>query len=350
MAVTRIASTDTGYVTGQLSLFPSAKDSQSQLYLASNNCQTVLSQSLTYSAQYLVVEDTSCFPSSGILHVGPPPGQKGPSEQIYYETKTAGTFGNLIRGFAGSRQNPWPLGSVVSCAVSAQHHNTIKDAIIQIETDLGTKDSPTAESLNGILKSQESRFLSPRVLFRAYPTKGAPSLKVRFQNFSVGPLVKFLWDFGDGTTSIEKSPVHTYQNEGIYTVKLSVISALGAQGVAIKSNYIEVNALDKQAFFYVTPTEGISKKTADETLTTPTTFNFIDQTDGTIVQRYWIFNGPGEHNGFPVPTESLTELDPNIHTSSYTYNLPGVYEPSLLILFENQQLKRVFLTNKITVY
>ena len=88
MAVTRIASTDTGYVTGQLSLFPSAKDNQQQLYFAVNNCQTVLTQSLTYSGQYLIVDDNSRFPSSGILHVGPPPGEKGPSEQIYYETKT----------------------------------------------------------------------------------------------------------------------------------------------------------------------------------------------------------------------------------------------------------------------
>ena len=80
------------------------------------------------------------------------------------------------------------------------------------------------------------------------------------------------------------------------------------------------------------------------------TFNFVDQTDGNIIQRYWIFNGPGSHNLVPVPTQTISELNPNIHTTSYVYDYPGAYQPSLLILFENQQLKRVFLTNKITVH
>lgn len=354
MAVTRIASTDDGYVTGDLSLFPLAKDSKYQLYQATNNSQTTLKQSLTYAGQYIVVEDTTGFPDNGILRIGPPPGKPGAAEMVYYDTKTNGVFRNLIRGFAGSRQNPWPVGSYVSNAVFSQHHNATKDAIIQIERDLGVETLPAEGSLNAILKDQETRFLSPRPLFRAYPFRGAPPLKVRFQNFSTGPLVRFLWDFGDGTTSIEKSPIHTFLKEGIYTVKLNIITSLGAQGVATKSNYITVSEEDKQPFFYVTPSVGYSAQTAAAlTLagqpTEPTEFTFVDQTDGDIVQRYWIFDGPGKHNGESVDTQSIPEYNPNVHTSSYVYDLPGSYEPSLLILFESQRLQRAFLKDTITV-
>lgn len=354
MAVTKIASTDAGYLTGQLSLFPQAKDSKSQLYEATNNAETRLKQSLTYTGKYVVVDDSSLFPDSGILRIGPPPGMQGPAEMVYYETKTNGVFRNLIRGFAGSRQNPWPVGSHVTNAVFAEHHNACKDALIQIEQNLGTLELPDALSLNGILKAQETRFLSAKPLFRGYPLKGAPPLKVRFQNFSTGPLIRYLWDFGDGTTSVEKSPTHTYLKEGIYTVKLNIITSLGAQAITIKTGYITVSEEEKQPFFYVTPNTGYSVQTAAaRTLagnpTDPTEFTFVDQTDGDIIQRYWIFDGPGTHNGEPVPTQSIPEYNPNVHTTSFVYDLPGEYEPSLLVLFESQKLKRAFLRDKITV-
>lgn len=351
--VTKISSQDEGYVVGQLSLFPETKDTAEYLYQATNNSETTLKQSLTYAGKYVIVEDNSSFPDQGILRIGPPAGKAGAAEMIYYDSKTNGVFRNLIRGFAGSRQNPWPVGSYVSNAVFAEHHNATKDAIIQIEADLGTVELPDSASLNGILKQQENRFLAPRPLFRAFPIKGAPPLKVRFQNFSTGPLIRYLWDFGDGTTSVEKSPVHIYQTEGEYSVKLNIITSLGAQGVVTKSNYIIVDEELKQPFFYVTPTEGVSKETADanpgDYPDGPTVFEFVDQTDGEIVQRYWIFDGDGTHNSEEVPTQSLPEYNGNIHTSSYVYNSPGTYSPSLLILFESQQLKRAFLNVEITV-
>jgi PKD repeat protein len=345
MAISKIASTDLGYTTGQLSLYPEAKDSKTTLYEASNNATTNLKQSLTYAGKYLIVDDNSMFPNQGLLRIGSPPGQTGPGEIIYYGTKTNGLFKDLIRGFAGSRQNPWPVGSKVSNAVFAEHHNAVKDAILNMQQYLGLKDLPSDDSLNGILKAQERRFLAPRALFRAYPTKGPPSLTVRFQNFSTGPLIRYLWDFGDGTTSAEESPNHTYIKEGVYTVKLNVITSLGAQGITTKTNYITVSEEEKQPFFYTTSLVG----------TTSTEFNFVDQTDGDIIQRYWIFDGAGEafdpvtQSWIPVTSESVPVFDPNVHTIKFRYQYPGVYQPSLLILFESQNLKRAYLTESITV-
>jgi len=41
----------------------------------------------------------------------------------------------------------------------------------------------------------------------------------------------YLWEFGDGATSTEASPVHTYATAGIYTVKLTATNANGSSTV-----------------------------------------------------------------------------------------------------------------------
>ena len=59
------------------------------------------------------------------------------------------------------------------------------------------------------------------VNFSADRTTGRPPLTVTFTNQSDAKYTSFTWDFGDGTTSTDKSPVHTYNDLGTYTVKLT---------------------------------------------------------------------------------------------------------------------------------
>jgi PKD repeat protein len=51
-----------------------------------------------------------------------------------------------------------------------------------------------------------------------------------------------LWDFGDGTTSTEQNPNHTYtfKDTGDFTVSLSV-TGLGGTDTETKANYIHLN-------------------------------------------------------------------------------------------------------------
>ena len=341
--VDRVSSLDDGYVSGDLSVYPDAIDDKDILYEAKNNAQTQLKQSVGFNGKKIIVDDASIFPSKGLLRIGPPAGEAGNSELIYYDSRTNTTFSELIRAFAGSVQHPWDAGSYVSNAVMAEHHNAVKDAIINIENYVGLETNPNADSLNGRLKTLENKFLSPKPLFRSFPRKGSPPLSVRFQNFSGGDVVRYFWDFGDGTTSILKSPFHTYQQEGIYTVKLSIITSNGAQGVVTKNNYIEVSEDNTIQFFYVAPSDSnlpnYSVETASNLSTSPQEFEFVDQSDGEIVQRFWIFDD-GQ-------TESIT--DPDIHSVTHTYDSPGEYEPSLLLVLSTQQLRRVFLKDTIIV-
>jgi hypothetical protein len=48
------------------------------------------------------------------------------------------------------------------------------------------------------------------------------------------------WDFGDGSTSTDVSPVHAYQSEGSYSVSLTVTDDRGNTDAKDRSNYIEV--------------------------------------------------------------------------------------------------------------
>jgi PKD repeat protein len=51
-------------------------------------------------------------------------------------------------------------------------------------------------------------------------------LQVTFTNFSQNATT-YAWEFGDGNTSAEKDPVHTYAEAGQYAVKLTVSNAAG---------------------------------------------------------------------------------------------------------------------------
>ena len=50
-------------------------------------------------------------------------------------------------------------------------------------------------------------------------------LTYQFVDLSLGTASAWLWDFGDGTTSSEQNPVHTYAEEGFYQVSLTIFSA-----------------------------------------------------------------------------------------------------------------------------
>lgn len=346
---TRISTLTSGYSIGNLSAFPLALDDKQTLYETRNNAQTVLKQALSFNGKYVIVENNDKFPPRGLIRLGPPPGKTGNYEIVYYGNKTEGVFYNLVRGFAGSRQTIWPAMTSVNHSVMAEHHNALRDAIHNIETDLGVKESPISESLNGILKRQENIFLAPKAIFRASRIIGQPPLKVRFQNFSTGPLVRYLWDFGDGTTSAQKHPTHIYQSEGVYSVQLNIVSILGAQGITTKNNYITVSKQEINSFFYVTPSTGYSLETANTMAIDPTEFRLIDQTDGDIVQRYWIFGGDGTVNGIPVTNQSYQENNPNKHEIRFVFDKPGDYTPGLMAILENSTTKRTFLSESIVV-
>ena len=63
-----------------------------------------------------------------------------------------------------------------------------------------------------------------------------------FTDKSTSSPTSWAWDFGDGGTSTDKNPTHTYTASGKYTVKLTATNANGKDD-EIKSQYITVNLM-----------------------------------------------------------------------------------------------------------
>lgn len=63
---------------------------------------------------------------------------------------------------------------------------------------------------------------------------------VQFENNSLNGY-DFFWDFGDGTTSTDINPQHTYLNNGNYTVLLIVDGGSCGRDTLIKNNYISID-------------------------------------------------------------------------------------------------------------
>lgn len=77
--------------------------------------------------------------------------------------------------------------------------------------------------------------------FAASPITGRSPLAVQFTDQSSGPVFGWAWNFGDGGTSWEQNPAHTYANEGTYSVSLTVYGPRG-NDTHIKTGYIVVVA------------------------------------------------------------------------------------------------------------
>ena len=67
----------------------------------------------------------------------------------------------------------------------------------------------------------------PTASFSFTPTHPPPDYEVRFSDESTGEPTSWLWDFGDGQTSQQQNPSHTYTTSGSMTVTLVVSNAFG---------------------------------------------------------------------------------------------------------------------------
>ncbi|MHA4894209.1 PKD domain-containing protein [Pedobacter sp. PWIIR3] len=69
-------------------------------------------------------------------------------------------------------------------------------------------------------------FEQPVTRFTIDRTTGYPGLKFQFANTTVGG-IRYLWDFGDGTTSIEANPSHVFTQLGTFKVSLTANNVAG---------------------------------------------------------------------------------------------------------------------------
>jgi parallel beta-helix repeat protein len=128
----------------------------------------------------------------------------------------------------------------------------------------------------------------PVANFWGSPVSGNVPLNVAFTDTTSDSPTAWNWSFGDGTSSTEKNPRHTYSAAGNYTVKLTASNAAGSSTKS-KYNYIKAAGIPQKkpvAEFSASPTSGNAPMSV--TFTTKSTgspnawnWNFGDGTSST---------------------------------------------------------------------
>jgi len=81
------------------------------------------------------------------------------------------------------------------------------------------------ESSSSVITVYEPALIVPTL--QASITVGLAPLEVKFGDTSAGKFVTYAWDFGDGSSSSEANPTHTYTTPGSYSVSLTVTDQIG---------------------------------------------------------------------------------------------------------------------------
>jgi PKD repeat protein len=115
-------------------------------------------------------------------------------------------------------------GNVISVLQPNDGFRTFSGIYLDREMAVWKAASGTAADNNGDVYRQK---LHPHAAFDASNIAGKSPLAVSFVNRSWEGARSSSWDFGDGTSSTEVSPTHTYGTPGRYTVTLTVNGPTG---------------------------------------------------------------------------------------------------------------------------
>jgi gliding motility-associated-like protein len=171
-----------------------------------------------------------------------------------------------------------------------------------------------ADGTHGITKTDYiTVFPAPQVAFGADITTGCVPVTIQFTDYSLpmaGTIATWEWDFGDGGTSNQQNPQHTYTSVGFFNVILRVTSTTGC---ATTRNYVR--------FIRIVP--GVTAEFSNSnpaSCTAPFTVNFQNLTSGPGTMSYqWDLGN----------STTSTASDPStIYNAAGTYNVKLVARSS----------------------
>ena len=174
-------------------------------------------------------------------------------------------------------------------------------------------NNPTTDGCSGLQEiDYELQIFDPPVAEFTFTHTGCVSDPVQFLDNTNGqgrPVIKYYWDFGDGTFSTVTSPSHQYLVAGAKTVRHAAITDVGCLS----------DTLSKPVPLSDPP---IAKFTVTAPYCEKSQIEFKDESTvplGTIVKWTWNF-------GEGTPVVALTGA-----TQYHTYNTPGTYTVTLQV-------------------
>ena len=123
----------------QTTRYPAALDSDSSLFVVSDNIQSTLSVAMQPADTALVVQSGTGFLPNMIVSICDASTSTGKCTSLEHMLATAvnGNILTVTRGFAGTTAVSHASGKLVSALIDAAHQTTLKQATIALETALG---------------------------------------------------------------------------------------------------------------------------------------------------------------------------------------------------------------------
>jgi len=200
---------------------------------------------------------------------------------------TAATVGAILNGYTGSYTITWPeLGETGSGPFT-----------VPFSTDQDLHGIITDQCGNTVQRTIALRVQTPPAInLPPIIAQGCAPLSVTFPDLQLGPGITYLWDLGNGSTSVSPQPILTYQ-AGSYNVSLTVSTPIGCTSTSATSGVINA---------WLPPTAGFSASTYNTTADNAA-IDFTDQSQGSISTWDWTFGDGGTGNGMN-PTHTYTEV------------------------------------------
>ncbi len=153
-------------------------------------------------------------------------------------------FTNLTSG-SGTITYAWAFGDGgTSTATNPAHTYTAAGTYTVTLTATGP-GGPNVETKTNLIVVGAAG-APPVAEFTANPRTGVPPLTVQFTDQSTAgsaAIQSYSWDFGDGTTSTARNPMHTYATSGTFSVTLTVRDTAGQTATRTQPNLIVTNPL-----------------------------------------------------------------------------------------------------------
>ncbi len=160
--------------------------------------------------------------------------------------------------------------------------------------------------------------------------EGPAPLEVSFTAEVRGTVVSYYWDFGDGSTSTEASPTHTFTAEGSYTVKLVVTAPDGSTASAEKTITVTAPQQSSQGQVHtvkmVTTQDGKNFFDPEElTIKVGDTVRWVNECEQGVP---CVHSAQAYPDKIPAGTEAFDSglLTEQGQQYEYTFTVPGEYE------------------------
>lgn len=122
----------------------------------------------------------------------------------------------------------------------------------------------------------------------------ANNLEISFSNISTDA-DSYYWDFGDGNTSIDMNPVHSFESEGEYVISLTVGNGLCGDSTISRTINVEVVSVEPIEFekllkMYPNPSNGMVTIEVDNTTSSDLTVEIVG-VNGSVIYASVFYSG-----------------------------------------------------------